>query len=46
MIPLKGITWFEDIDFELEKPMLKREVSFHVVKERLLEAARYPEKIF
>ncbi len=46
IIPLKGITWFEDIDFEIEKPMLKRKVSFDAVKKRLLEATHDPEKVF
>ena len=46
IIPLKGITWFDDIDFEMEKPMLKRKVSFDAVKKRLLEATHYPEKVF
>lgn len=32
IIPLKGITRLEDIDFEIEKPMLKRKVSFEAVK--------------
>ncbi len=46
IIPLKGVTWFEDIDFEIERPILKRKVSFDQVKKRLLEATRYPEKVF
>ena len=46
IIPLKGVTWFEDIDFEIERPMLKRKVSFDQVKKRLLEATKYPEKVF
>lgn len=46
IIPLKGISWFEDIDFEIEKPILKRKVSFSTVKKRLLEATKYPEKVF
>lgn len=46
IIPLKGITWFDDIDFEMEKPMLKRKTSFDAVKKRLLEATHYPEKVF
>ncbi len=46
LIPLKGITWFEDIDFKLEKPMLKRKISFGEVKKRLLEATKKPEKVF
>jgi len=46
IIPLKGITWFEDIDFEIEKPILKRKTSFETVKKRLLEATRHSEKVF
>ncbi|MCP3928746.1 MAG: nucleotidyl transferase AbiEii/AbiGii toxin family protein [Bacteroidetes bacterium] len=46
IIPLKGICWFEDIDFELEKPMLVREITFEAVKMRLLEATNYPLRIF
>lgn len=46
IIPLKGISWFEDIDFEMEKPMLKRKVTFDAVKKRLLAATQYPEKVF
>lgn len=46
IIPLKGITWFGDIDFEIEKPMLKRKISFEAVKKRLLESTKKPEKVF
>ncbi len=46
IIPIKGVTWFEDIDFGIEKPMLKKQVPFSAVKKRLLEATAYPEKIF
>lgn len=46
IIPLKGISWFDDIDFEMEKPMLKRKVTFDAVKKRLLAATQYPEKVF
>lgn len=46
LIPLKGITWFEDIDFEIEKPMLKKKVTFRSVEKRLLEAVQYPNKVF
>ncbi len=46
IIPLKGITWFDDIDFEIEKPMLKRKVTFEAVKKRLFSATKYPDKIF
>ncbi|HRD80225.1 MAG TPA: nucleotidyl transferase AbiEii/AbiGii toxin family protein [Saprospiraceae bacterium] len=46
IIPLKAITWFEDIDFEIEKPLLKRSVRFEAVKSRLLQAATLPDKVF
>ena len=46
IIPLKGVTWFEDIDFEIEKPLLKRKIGFGEVKKRLLEATKHPEKVF
>ncbi len=46
LIALKAVTWFDDIDFELEKPMLRRKVIFESVKKRLIEATRQPGKIF
>jgi len=46
IIPLKGISWFEDIDFEIEKPILKRKTTFDAVKKRLLKATNYPEMFF
>ena len=46
VIPLKGIVYFDDIDFEIEQPMLQRKVSFKKVKERLLAAAKSPDKVF
>lgn len=46
LIPLKGIAWFEDIDFLIEKPILKRKVSFQQVKDRLVESTKFPDKIF
>lgn len=46
IIPLKAIVWFEDIDFEIEKPMLKRKVSFGEVKSRLMKAATRPDEVF
>lgn len=46
IIPLKAITWFEDIDFELEKPMLASVVTFEAVKKRLLDATYHPGKIY
>jgi len=46
IIPLKGITWFHDIDFEIEKPMLKRKTTFEDVKKRLVAATQSPDQTF
>lgn len=46
LIPIKALTWFEDVDFEIEQPILKRKVSFKQVEGRLNMAVRAPDKIF
>jgi len=46
VIPLKGITYFEDIDFKIEHPILKRPIIFQDVKNRLIEATLKPDKKF
>lgn len=46
MIPLKGLIYFDDIDFDIEKPLLKRRVTFQKVKERLIQAEKAPGQIF
>jgi hypothetical protein len=45
-IPLKALIWFEDIDFEVEKPKLVQKVTFKQVKLRLLAASRNVNKRF
>jgi len=46
MIPLKGLTYFDDIDFAIERPMLKRKATFQQVKGRLIRAEKSPREIF
>lgn len=46
LIPIKALTWFEDVDFEIEKPILKRSVTFKQVETRLLAAIDDPRRIF
>ena len=46
IIPLKGLTYFEDIDFAIEYPILKRKVSFDEVKKRLIDATTKPNLVF
>ena len=45
-IPLKGLTYFEDIDFNIEKPMLVKKITFKQVKDRLITATKYSDKVF
>lgn len=46
IIPLKSLVYFDDIDFEIENPLLVRKVSFEEVKERLIIASKLPNKKF
>ncbi len=46
VVPLKGLTYFEDIDFEIEYPVLKRQVSFDEVKARLTAATLNPDYVY
>ena len=46
VVALKGITYFEDINFEFDKPVLIKPLSFNVVKKRLFAAVQCPEKVF
>jgi hypothetical protein len=45
-IPLKALIWFEDIDFEVEKPRLIKKVSFKEVRMRLEAATKNVLKRF
>lgn len=46
MIPLKGLTYFDDIDFEMDPPVLNREIPVKNLKVRLIESVNNPTKIF
>jgi hypothetical protein len=46
LIALKGLVYFDDIDFALEKPLLVRKITFEEVKKRLIHATRFPDLIF
>jgi len=46
VLALKGLTYFDDIDFEIEKPILTRKITFKQVKARLQKAAKSPFKQF
>ena len=46
IIPLKGLIYFEEIDFEIENPILIQPITFKRVKKRLIQATKLPDKIF
>ena len=46
LIPLKGLAYFDDINFENEKPVLRKKVTFSGVKKRLVDALKNPTKLF
>ena len=46
LIPMKGLTYFEDIDFEADSPVLNREVEIASLKKRLVEAVEDTRKVF
>lgn len=46
VIALKGLVYFEDIDFEIEDPVLARKVTFEEVKDRILLASEEPDRVF
>ncbi len=46
VIPLKAINWFNDIDFEIERPLLAQKISFKQVEKRLKSAVNQPRKVF
>ena len=46
LIPLKAITYFEDIDFGIEYPQLLKPASFLEVQDRLIEATVDVQKVF
>lgn len=46
VIPLKALVYFQDIDFDIEYPILTKHVTFEKVKERLIKATIFPNKVF
>ena len=46
LIPLKALVYFEDINIQIDKPMVNRAITLSMLKRRLEEAVLKPEKIF
>ncbi len=46
LIPVRALSYFDDIRFEIEPPMLVKKVNFDKVKTRLINAIERPDKRF
>ena len=46
LIPLKGLSYFEDIDLEADPPIMNKTLQPDIMKKRLLEAVEYPDRVF
>ncbi len=46
LIALKGLTYFDDLDLNLDRPIMKREIKMDVLKTRLKQAVESPNRIF
>jgi len=46
IMAIKGLTYFDDINFEVDRPVLIQPIHFEVVKDRLEKAILQPYKIF
>jgi hypothetical protein len=46
MIPLKALTYFDDLDPEIDPPHMIKKIKVTDIKERLTQAVKHPEKLF
>lgn len=46
VIPLKALTYFDDIDFDVDLVMLQKPYSWNLVAKRLEEMFDFPQKVF
>lgn len=46
MIPLKGLTYFDDLDLKMDPPILSKEISVEAIKKRLRKAVEEPDRVF
>ncbi len=46
IVALKGLGYFEDINFEFDTPILLKPLAFGEVKQRLLAAMKQPKRVF
>ncbi len=46
MIPLKALTYFDDLDPEIDPPHMVKKIKINDIRERLTQAVKHPEKLF
>ncbi|MBS1578575.1 MAG: nucleotidyl transferase AbiEii/AbiGii toxin family protein [Bacteroidetes bacterium] len=46
LIAVKGLSYFEDINFDFDKPVVLEKISFTKIKNRILNAIQHPDKIY
>lgn len=46
MIAFKSLSWFDDINFDVEIIYLKKEIFWQQIKNRIFEMTQFPQKIF
>jgi hypothetical protein len=46
MIPLKALTYFDDLDPEIDPHHMIKKIKVTDIKERLTQAVKHPEKLF
>ena len=46
LIPIRGLSYFDDIKFEIEPPIQVEDVPFSKVRSRLLEAVQHVDQVF
>jgi len=44
--PFKALTYFEDLDPEIDPPHMVKKIKVNDIKERLTQAVKHPEKLF
>ena len=46
IIPLRAITFFDDIDTEMDPPKLLKPLPLEKIKKRIIDGVLYADKIF
>jgi transposase len=45
-IPLKALTYFDDIDLQIDPPKLLKPLPLKIIQQRIIEGVKHPNKIF